>query len=1055
MINAPMGSGKSFAICALAHTKIKSDPTLKVIIAVPQTIIASGFDNKRFVVDGDEVCWNVADNLCHESSNATISKLTEFLSTTCLPVPTTQTSRNIIVCTHATLVAAFKNDPNIFKDCLIVIDEAHHIQTEDDINLKELDNELGKLIKYAFNNNIQVGLTTATFFRGDRNGVLPSLIEKEFERYFQPIDEYLQSCQHLQNVTFDIVYYERDFSKPIYDKLNEECPCAGKFKPTLFYIPPVNSNVAPTKEEGGKNTSLKYIFKGVSGQQQPTLTYFDENGVQLAEGEEENSIYVQVQRFGQPVTFVDLVSGNDNIRDIKKKVINASHEDKKTALRIDGIIALNMFKEGASWKHAEQCFIVGQRGSLVDLVQINGRLYRDKPGKRSVATYYLVDGYVGTSEDKLEVSNNTFKAVFMVMLLEDMIIAPKIKCMRQKTSEDDISAVQEEVTVNVISELFSDNQEKYQKFFEDVSETFNDKGLTEFATLNDPNSKDKLQELYTKIVKEKLEEHDVECDLDTANSLAEHLWSKAMKKNKAIVSAVQGINVEDISFEVMNETPLGMYVAHTSKYYRNQDGNSEFYSTLKDLRAAINGNIEMMCQKLRNCLEWMKEFDKKPVKNSENLEEKKHASFLEDLVRARKLHIRNENKSCTKWREIYQFIATNEYRQENIFLSQQERMCNRIRNLCCWMDNNNRIPPKQIEPYGNLFTFLKIAKSGGRGPWHEEYQIIATNLGYPFLFDGPTSHEDTLIYICEWITNVNQSKEPKKRQNDKKEYDMAKFLGNIRCGRTPWQPEFQKIIERYNLPTLFNKNRKIAQYIEQFHDACKLFVQKKIHGEPYCLPNAYSDDEKEKVLGSFIGRVRNGKLKHLFAEFTAIATDYNCQEILEKTKDLSIDGRKDKQICNTKFIVQHFIQNNKEWPTLKTNKTLRSLHSHLKETFYKTNSSSGEIFPETIQYLTSINLLNEFFEKSNFLTTRSQEQIKLVSDNMEYKLEKGQFTSENENGTLARCRTLYKSIYKNGEIMELGKQYKKNILYKETIEFILEKCPEFFTETNKTGPKPK
>lgn len=43
IINAPMASGKSFEICALAANWLTLDPSLKVVIAVPQRIIAEGF----------------------------------------------------------------------------------------------------------------------------------------------------------------------------------------------------------------------------------------------------------------------------------------------------------------------------------------------------------------------------------------------------------------------------------------------------------------------------------------------------------------------------------------------------------------------------------------------------------------------------------------------------------------------------------------------------------------------------------------------------------------------------------------------------------------------------------------------------------------------------------------------------------------------------------------------------------------------------------------------------------------------------------------------------
>lgn len=43
ILNAPMGSGKSWLMCALAAFKMQKDPSLRTVIGVPQSIIAFGF----------------------------------------------------------------------------------------------------------------------------------------------------------------------------------------------------------------------------------------------------------------------------------------------------------------------------------------------------------------------------------------------------------------------------------------------------------------------------------------------------------------------------------------------------------------------------------------------------------------------------------------------------------------------------------------------------------------------------------------------------------------------------------------------------------------------------------------------------------------------------------------------------------------------------------------------------------------------------------------------------------------------------------------------------
>src|SRR5215467_1190560 len=47
IINAPMAAGKSFEICAIAADRLNRDENLRVIIAVPQTIIGAAFESNK------------------------------------------------------------------------------------------------------------------------------------------------------------------------------------------------------------------------------------------------------------------------------------------------------------------------------------------------------------------------------------------------------------------------------------------------------------------------------------------------------------------------------------------------------------------------------------------------------------------------------------------------------------------------------------------------------------------------------------------------------------------------------------------------------------------------------------------------------------------------------------------------------------------------------------------------------------------------------------------------------------------------------------------------
>ena len=79
---------------------------------------------------------------------------------------------------------------------LIWIDEAHHLMntaSEDFPSMVE-NNGIGKVIEYLLyqtDRNIQIGLTTATCFRGDRLSLLTQEMKQKFKAYLLPYDKYL------------------------------------------------------------------------------------------------------------------------------------------------------------------------------------------------------------------------------------------------------------------------------------------------------------------------------------------------------------------------------------------------------------------------------------------------------------------------------------------------------------------------------------------------------------------------------------------------------------------------------------------------------------------------------------------------------------------------------------------------------------------------------------------------------------------------------------------------------------------------------------------------
>ena len=119
IINAPMAAGKSFEICAIAAERLNRDEHLRVIIAVPQTIIGAGFEsNKIEYPDGTRVVWEIqpSHDLCRETRTKSSAHLLNFLEGATSRDPMSR----VILCSHATLVRAFAKNKEAFSQVLLV-----------------------------------------------------------------------------------------------------------------------------------------------------------------------------------------------------------------------------------------------------------------------------------------------------------------------------------------------------------------------------------------------------------------------------------------------------------------------------------------------------------------------------------------------------------------------------------------------------------------------------------------------------------------------------------------------------------------------------------------------------------------------------------------------------------------------------------------------------------------------------------------------------------------------------------------------------------------------
>jgi hypothetical protein len=89
----------------------------------------------------------------------------------------------------------------------------------------EVANRMGELVKYALQHPelIGLGLTTATFFRGDRAPIVPDL--SRFTRFELAYDEYLATCQYLRSFSYNFVIHSASFGHPL-ARLFEQLTCS-------------------------------------------------------------------------------------------------------------------------------------------------------------------------------------------------------------------------------------------------------------------------------------------------------------------------------------------------------------------------------------------------------------------------------------------------------------------------------------------------------------------------------------------------------------------------------------------------------------------------------------------------------------------------------------------------------------------------------------------------------------------------------------------------------------------------------------------------------------
>ena len=396
LVKAPPASGKSRALMFVALEKLRQGMVKKVIVAVPERSIGKSFASTNLTSGGFHTDWEVTRryDLCSPGG--------ESMKTGVFAAFMEDKDAKTLVCTHSTLRFAYdKIGKDAFNDCLLAIDEFHHVSSE-------RDNKLGELIRTIMNEtNAHILAMTGSYFRGDCMAVLSPSDEHRFDKCTFNYYEQLNGYQYLKSLGIGFHFYNGKY----YDALKNK-QVLDLEKKTIIYIPHPNQ-AESTKE---KLAEVDYILECIG-----TYQFVDDCG-----------IYHLTTNDGKEIKVADLV--NDRDLEQRERVMSYLRNVKKPE-DIDIIIALGMAKEGFDWPYCETTLTIGYRGSLTEVVQIIGRCTRDSENKNHAQFTNLVAEPNANREEIVESVNNILKAITASLLMEE-VIAPKYN-FRPKEAEND------------------------------------------------------------------------------------------------------------------------------------------------------------------------------------------------------------------------------------------------------------------------------------------------------------------------------------------------------------------------------------------------------------------------------------------------------------------------------------------------------------------------------------------------------------------------------------------------------------------------------------------
>ncbi len=399
LVKAPPASGKSRALMFIGLDKLQNQGVSKVIVAVPERSIGASFKSTQLSEHGffrDWVVdpkWNLTDSA---GGAGKVSAFKDFMAS----------DDEVLVCTHATLRFAFDQlGAAAFANCVVAVDEFHHVSADE-------NSRLGELVRALMaDGRSHIIAMTGSYFRGDTAPVLAPEDEAKFTRVTYTYYEQLNGYRHLKTLGIGYHFYRGRYVDAINEVLNSDLK-------TIIHIPHVRSAESTTDKYDEVDKIHDHVGK---------VLFRDEA----------TGLYHVERADGRVLKVADLVDDGVGRELVARTLRNITSRDD-----VDIIIALGMAKEGFDWIWCEHALTVGYRGSLTEVIQIIGRATRDAPGKTHAQFTNLI-AEPDASEDRVaDAVNNMLKAIACSLLMEQ-VLAPNFK-FRTKNDSDAIDGARRE-----------------------------------------------------------------------------------------------------------------------------------------------------------------------------------------------------------------------------------------------------------------------------------------------------------------------------------------------------------------------------------------------------------------------------------------------------------------------------------------------------------------------------------------------------------------------------------------------------------------------------------